>query len=214
MKAIDRWLSWLWQRQRAYVAVLFGQKRVALDAYRQLVALNPDDRVALATVGNLLMELGDADGAAQAFESLLARHPQDAESWFNLGYIYEHGERLAEAERCFRRAIELKPSIDRAWYGLALVLIRTDRLREAVPALKKNIELQPFSPYGYYQLGMTYHHLGEAGDAWRIYEKLKTFEPKYAATLKRDLENTVPRSATATTAMQVSTTEEAITSTH
>lgn len=192
MNTIERWLTWLWERQRAYFATLLGRKRVALEAYRRLAALNPEDRIAWSTVGNLQMEAGDAAGAARTFEALLAHHPDDAESWFNLGYIYEHGGRIEDAARCFRQAIALKPSIDRAWYGLALVLIRSGRLREAVEALKKNIELQPFSPYGYYQLGMTYHHLGEAGDAWRVYEKLKTFEPKYAATLKRDIENTVP----------------------
>jgi hypothetical protein len=60
--------------------------------------------------------------------------------------------------------------------------------------LKKNTELQPFSPYGFYQLGMTYHHLGRSGDAWRTVETLKKFEPRYAATLKRDIENTPARS--------------------
>jgi tetratricopeptide (TPR) repeat protein len=61
-----------------------------------------------------------------------------------------------------------------------------------VEALKKNIELQPFSPYGYYQLGMTYHHLGRREQALRIEEKLRNFEPKFAATLKRDMEQTPP----------------------
>ena len=61
--------------------------------------------------------------------------------------------------------------------------------------LKKNTELQPFSPYGFYQLGMTYHHLGASGDAWRTVERLRQFEPKYAATLKRDIENTPSRAA-------------------
>ena len=73
----------------------------------------------------------------------------------------------------------------------------TGRLEEAVPVLEKNTELQPFSPYGFYQLGMTYHHLGRSDDAWRIVEKLKHFEPRYAATLKRDIEGTPTRAATA-----------------
>ena len=68
--------------------------------------------------------------------------------------------------------------------------------QQAVDVLKKNIALQPFSPYGYYQLGMTYHHLGESAEAWRIHDKLKGFEPRYAATLKRDIENT-PRQQSA-----------------
>jgi len=59
--------------------------------------------------------------------------------------------------------------------------------------LQRNIKLQPMSPYGYYQLGMTYHHLGRSGEARKMYEKLTEFEPKYAATLKRDLEQTKPK---------------------
>ncbi len=84
-------------------------------------------------------------------------------------------------------------SLDRAWYGLGLVLIREGRLDEAIVALRRNIKLQPMSPYGYYQLGMTYHHLGRADEAWKVYEELKGFEPRYAATLKRDIEITAPQ---------------------
>ena len=40
---------------------------------------------------------------------------------------------------------------------------------------------------------MTYHHLGRSEEAWKMYEKLTQFEPKYAATLKRDLEQTNPQ---------------------
>ena len=68
------------------------------------------------------------------------------------------------------------------WY-----LYGKGRLQEAIVTLQRNIKLQPFSPYGYYQLGMTYHHLGRSVEAWKMYEKLTQFEPKYAATLKRDL---------------------------
>lgn len=216
MNAVERWLARWWVNQRANVAVLFRRNRAAIACYRELIRLNPRDEVARSTLGNLLMESGDADGAARAFEELVAINPGNAEAWFNLGYIYEQGERLAEAERCFRRALELKPSIDRAWYGLGLVLIRSGRLREAIEALQRNVKLQPFSPYGFYQLAMTHHHLGESGAAWRIYEKLKTFEPRYAATLKRDMENTPPRgeAAPASQPRPHPDDKEAIASTH
>lgn len=193
MSRINRAFGKLWLRTVAFTALLLGMKRRALDAYRSMVALDPSDLVARATVGNMLMEQGDREGATDAFLKLLEVKPEHAESWFNLGYIHEQRDQMSEAERCFRRALEIDPRIDRAWYGLGLVLIRAGRLREAVDALKENTRLQPFSPYGWYQLAMTYHHLGESGDAWRTHEHLKNFEPRYAATLKRDLENTRPR---------------------
>ena len=40
---------------------------------------------------------------------------------------------------------------------------------------------------------MTYHHLGNAAEAGKIHDELQKFEPKYAATLKRDMARTVPR---------------------
>lgn len=188
--SVDRFLTKQWLRATASAALLIGLKRHALEAYEQIVAADPRDVAARATVGNMRMEQGDAAGAIDAFLKLTEVAPDHADTWFNLGFIYEQRDEQAPAERCFRRALELNASLDRAWYGLALVLIRTGRLSEAVAALKHNIKLQPFSPYGYYQLAMTYHHLGDSGDAWRTYEELKKFEPRYAATLKRDLEQT------------------------
>ncbi len=184
----------LWLRTTAFAALFLGMKRRGLEAYESIVTIDPQDIVARATVGNLRMELGDSKGAAEAFQELLEVKPDHAESWFNLGFIQEQRENLSEAERCFRRAVQLDETLDRAWYGLALVLIRNGQLTQAVDALKKNVKLQPFSPYGYYQLAMTQHHLGDSGDAWRTYDQLKNFEPRYAATLKRDLENTRPHS--------------------
>ena len=61
-------------------------------------------------------------------------------------------------------------------------------------ALKRNTQLQPFSPYGWYQLAMTYHHLGHTAEARRIHDSLRKFEPRYAATLLRDMQNTTPAS--------------------
>ena len=177
----------------ASAAVTLGMKKRALELYREIVASDPTDTAARSTVGNMLMEAGDRAGALQEFRQLVEIAPSDSDAWFNLAFIREQCEDLDGAEQSFRRSIQLNDQQDRAWYGLALVLIRQERLREAVDALKKNITLQPFSPYGYYQLAMTQHHLGDSGDAWRTYEKLKFFEPRYAATLKRDLEQTKPR---------------------
>lgn len=191
---IERTVTRWWLGYVAGAATLFGRKGTALEAYQRILALDPDNETALCVIGNLLADKGDTDAAIAIFHRLLRAHPGAAEGWFNLGYLLEKRDDLAEAERCFRKAVELKPSLDRAWYGLGLTLIREDRLLEAIEALRRNTKLQPFSPYGWYQLAMTHHHLGQAAEAERIYLALRKFEPRYAATLKRDLQ-TVPRRA-------------------
>jgi tetratricopeptide (TPR) repeat protein len=213
MNPVARYLARGWLNTQANVALLFGLKRRALELHLQMVRLDPRDAVARSTVGNLRAQTGDVDGAIADFRQLVEVDAHNADAWFNLGYLLEGGDALDEAERAFRRAVELNPSLDRAWYGLGLVLIRTGRLREAVDALKRNTKLQPFSPYGWYQLGMTYHHLGERDDARRTYEHLKSFEPRYAATLKRDLESTPSRASSAASTSTQITPGEAIEST-
>lgn len=192
---ITRFLRRWWTNNVATVAILLGRRQRAIEVYQRLVELDPSDEAARGAIGHLLAESGDATGAITEFEQVVALNPRHADVWFNLGYLHDQRDELEVAERCFRAAIGLKPKLDRAWYGLGLVLIRAGRLTEAVEALKKNTELQPFSPYGWYQLGMTHHHLGNAANARRICEELQKFEPRYAATLKRDMERTPSRAA-------------------
>ncbi len=194
MSSIATKLTVWWLNRRANAALIFKRNQQAIEAYREMVAIDPGNQFALLMIGNLLAESGDHAKAVDVLKRLTALNPEHADGWFNLGFLLDKTDQLAEAERCFRRAVELKPSLDRAWYGLGLVLIREERLDEAVDALKQNIKLQPFSPYGYYQLGMTYHHLGRSEDAWKVHEQLTGFEPKFSATLKRDLERTPSRS--------------------
>jgi len=188
-----RWLVRLWLNAQATVALVFGRKAAARALFERMIELNPDDAVALSSLGNLRMEAGDSAGAISALADLVGRRPADANAWFNLGYVHEKRDELADAERCMRQAASVNPRHDRAWYGLALVLIRKGALTQAVDALEKNIALQPLSPYGFYQLGMTLHHLGRADKAQRMVDRLRQFEPKYAATLERDIQRTVPR---------------------
>lgn len=190
---ITRKLTKWWLYRRAHTALLFKRDSRAIEVFREILQMDPADEYARSVIGNLYAKTGNQTAAIREFRELVAIHPQQADGWFNLGFLHDQREELTEAERCFRRAVELKPALDRAWYGLSLVLIRQGRLQEAVAALKRNIKLQHFSPYGYYQLGMTYHHLGRSEEAWKMYQELTQFEPKFAATLKRDLEQTVPQ---------------------
>lgn len=199
MSPIANKLALWWLNRRANTALIFKRPVQAIEAYREMLAVDPTYDLARIMLGNLLAEAGDLAGAQRELERLTQVSPDNADGWFNLGFVHDKTDRLDEAERCFRRAVELKPSLDRAWYGLGLVLIRAGRLEEAVDALKRNIKVQPFSPYGYYQLGMTYHHLGRSDEAWKVYEQLKAFEPKFSATLKRDIERTPSHSVQSST---------------
>jgi tetratricopeptide (TPR) repeat protein len=190
---VSVWLQHAWCKTQANAALVLGQRERALELFQRMVELDPADGESQLSIGNLQVQLGDVPAGIETFRRLTAASPGLADGWFNLAFLLEGREQLGEAEAAFRRALAVNDKHDRAWYGLALVLIRNGRLAEAIDALRHNIKLQPFSPYGYYQLGMTQHHLGLADAARETVDKLKSFEPRYAATLKRDIENTPSR---------------------
>ena len=123
MTTIERLLTRWRLSTIGYFAVLFKRIPLAIDTYRQLVALAPRDRVLRSALGNLYSEAGDLEAAVQEFEQLTALAPSDADAWFNLGFLHDKRDELEPAERCFRRAAGQKPTLDRAWYGLGLVLV-------------------------------------------------------------------------------------------
>ena len=59
-----RWLEKLWLNALATTALIFGQKRRALQIYRQIAALDPSDDTAASSVGNLSLALNRLDGAS------------------------------------------------------------------------------------------------------------------------------------------------------
>jgi tetratricopeptide (TPR) repeat protein len=193
MSSIASRLTIWWLNRQAHTALLFKRNVRAVEIYRRMLAVDASYDEARIMLGNLLAEAGDHAGAARELEGLTQASPDNADGWFNLGFLHDKADNIDAAERCFRRAVQLKPKLDRAWYGLGLVLIRAGRLEEAVEALKQNIRIQPFNPYGYYQLGMTYHHLGRSDEAAKVVQQLAGFEPKFTATLKRDIERAPSR---------------------
>jgi Flp pilus assembly protein TadD len=82
---------------------LSGRKREALDAAESLAARNPDDAMALLELGELHLELGDYDAAAEAYQRMRAIDVEQGHSAFAYHALIEVELRR---ER-WRRALDL-----------------------------------------------------------------------------------------------------------
>jgi tetratricopeptide (TPR) repeat protein len=172
--------------QAAAWCVLFRRRDVAIDLYRQMLDLDPEDTLALASIGFQYAQLGRKREALATFERVAALKPDDAEAQFDIGFLLQEFGDHEAAMAAFRRALEANPDHDRAHYGLALSLISQRRLEEAVAPLKRNTKLQPMSPYGWYQLARVQHDLGRVAETQKILDHLATFEPNVARQLARE----------------------------
>ncbi len=175
----------VWNQVAAWL-LLFGQRGRALDFYRKMLAQDPNDALALASIAFQQAQAGERRAALATFDRAIAIDPANAEYHFNRGYLLQQLNDHDAAMAAFRRALERNADHDRALYGLALSLIACRRLEEALAPLKRNTKLQPMSPYGWYQLARVHFDLGHRDEAQRIADHLVKFEPKVARQLARE----------------------------
>ncbi len=172
--------------QIAAWCILFRRRDLAIEFYRRMLELDPQDTLALASIGFQHAQQGRKRDALAMFDRVVALKPRDAEAHFNRGFLLQELNDHDRAMAAFQQALAIDSDHDRALYGLALSLISLRRPAEAVAPLKRNTELQPMSPYGWYQLARVQHGLGRLRETQNILDHLATFEPKIARQLGRE----------------------------
>ena len=175
-----------WLRLQAKALLVLGLRKKAHEVFHEILQINPDDVLALNSVG--YKELNDKrwGQALGFFERALALTPNNANAHFNVGFVCEELGRSQEAEHAFRAAIQIDEKMDRAWYGLGLVLVRQRRFEESLLAFKRNTELQSMSPYAWYQMARVHMEMHAPDKALEVMRHLQGFEPKVAAQLERE----------------------------
>jgi predicted O-linked N-acetylglucosamine transferase (SPINDLY family) len=116
-------------------AQLLRSLRRAADARATLqraLGLAPDNVDARAALADVLLELGDTDGAISALEAVLAHRPDWTDALYNYGLLLKNRRRLPEAESALRRALVLSPSHAGAARLLGGVLLGQGRTQESL----------------------------------------------------------------------------------
>ena len=195
MHVLNRQIGYLLLKAQALALLAYGKHAKALSRFDRMLALVPADRYALASRAHVLVQLSRLDESIvnlQQLTRIAGSKEQLGAAWFNLGYVLKQKGRHGDAVCAFKHAVGYCPGLDQAWYGLALALIEQGRLHEARNMLIKTTTLQPMAPHGWYRLGQVELALGAPEKALQVVDRLRQFEPRVAAQLKRDIGVDVP----------------------
>jgi tetratricopeptide (TPR) repeat protein len=175
-----------WLRLQSKALLVLGLRNKAHAVFQDILQINPQDVLALNSLG--FKELNDKRliQALGFFERALVLTPTLANAHFNVGFVCDELGRSQEAELAFIKAIEIDEKMDRAWYGLGLVLVRQQRFAESLVAFKRNTELQSMSPFAWYQMARVHMEMQAPEKALEVIRHLNGFEPKVAAQLERE----------------------------
>jgi tetratricopeptide (TPR) repeat protein len=118
----------------------------------------------------------------------VALKTDDASLLFNAGFAAQRAGNHPRAMELMQAAIALDAKLDRAWYGLGISLAHVGRYEEAVPKFREAVRLQPFNPYAGYHLAAVLHRLGRREEVIKEYLRVKEFDPKVSALMRREFE--------------------------
>jgi tetratricopeptide (TPR) repeat protein len=137
----------------------------AMKTFRRVIALRPDDALALYNLGLLLKRVDRTRDAIDALQRALAIEPRP-EVGFALGTLYLHEGDFARAAAALEAALAAQPRFVDGYITLAAVLKARGQLPESIDALRRAIALQPDSWSAHASLATALQLAGEA-DAGR-----------------------------------------------
>lgn len=120
----DAWLG------LAVIAHASNQREPAMDAYKRVLRLEPQNATALAGLSSLITNAGEPQQESRLRE-MLARSPQEADLNNALGLVLSGEQRWSEAQPLFFKAHSAAPQEAQFAYNLAVTL---DHLRKSALA--------------------------------------------------------------------------------
>ena len=131
-----------------------GRLDEAVEQYRQVLALTPDDALAHSNLGTALAAQGRLDEAVGHYEQALALTPGDADAHSNLGNALLSLGRTGEGVASLRRALDIDPGSAEAHAALGIALHDAGGLDDAVVHLRRAIDLGAVSADLHNRLGI------------------------------------------------------------
>lgn len=155
----------------------------ALGAYRQVLAVAPENGAALNLLGAVLLQLG-APAEGVAYLERAARLQRDnPEVLANLAQGYLVLKRHEEAFETFRRASRLAPKAPQFQVGAAAARALQGRLSDAETMLQRLATRFPKTPIVWFNLGNVLRDLQQPDGAIDAYRKALELDPAFVDAL-------------------------------
>jgi len=120
----------------------------ALQAYQDVLKLNPDDVKVSVAIAVLYAERGDYSTSISQLKNLTEKSPEDASLYNNLGYVYYLSGNYKEASSILGKAIVIDPTNVRTLNNMGAALIKLGKTEHALKfiTLAKTIKTGKIRP--------------------------------------------------------------------
>ncbi|MGB7543625.1 MAG: tetratricopeptide repeat protein, partial [Burkholderiales bacterium] len=157
-----------------------GRLSEAEAAYREALAIDPENIDALHFLGVIAFQRAEHERAAELISRALTRNASNAPAHNNLGNVFLAQGKLDEAIACYRKAVELAPDYVDPHFNMGNIFIKMQgKLDEAVACHQRVLTLMPDSPIAHSNLGNMLVEQGKRNEAIACYQKAIELKPDF-----------------------------------
>jgi tetratricopeptide (TPR) repeat protein len=171
-----------------------GQVSNAIDAYRDVLALDPRHPNIHYRMGRtylshwkMVHEESDFKSAETEFSRELEVNPANANAAYELADLRRTDGDLAAAQHLYEAAVASYPAFEEAEVGLGRVLLQENKPALALPHLQRATVLRPDDEVAWYKLAQAQRMLGDTQAQMQSLEKFKVLHAKTSAALNSAL---------------------------
>lgn len=153
--------------------------------FQQLVAIQPDNYIALSNLGVTCRAMGDCADAREYLERALELQPDFCDAWNNLGAVCLATD-PDRALASFKRALQLVPDRVTAYNNIAAFYKQKQLFREAVDWYRRSLAVQTDQPATWYRLAELLELLADSEGARFAYQQSLAAKVDDAVLLKKE----------------------------
>ncbi len=146
----------LWLHNQAVILENQGQRQLAMDKYREVLRVAPNQKESLLNLAAMLAEDGEDDEALPLLKRLTEIAPQEVWGRMLHANIMMHRGAFREAAIQYREAIAIAPRNTKVHRNLGRALMQTGEHEEATECFQRVVKMEPRSAEAHANLGIIY----------------------------------------------------------
>lgn len=155
-------------------------------AFKQALAIEPDNEDALTGLGSLYMDMGDTKSAIEKLKAVTDKSPSQR-TLEALAHAYEDQQDYKKAAEALQRASDLAPDDERISRELAEDLLYSDQVDPALKLYLQLAEDEPRVPDYQLRLSQIYRVKGNLDKAHESLAKAKQLDPQSLAVRDEEI---------------------------
>jgi tetratricopeptide (TPR) repeat protein len=145
----------------------------AIEAYEKALALDPKSERIHILLGSQYVKNKEPDKAVELYQALTRINPESFAGHFHMGTVSVTLKRYDQAEAAFLKCLELRPHYEPPLFELVSIYETTGKHEKVVDTYKKLLDNDPDNIKAAVGLGHYYLKMSRAGEAERVFERLK-----------------------------------------